>query len=85
MPSSDILGLWNKFFPAERRAGGYVVDDYPRIAFETFPMVADIEFLDSGRTKAVARIVVGHEGGTVVLERERGIWMAKGLVNTWIS
>jgi tetratricopeptide (TPR) repeat protein len=84
-PSSDILGLWNKFFPTERQVGGYVVDDYPRIAFETFPIIVDIEFLDTGRTKALARIVVGYEGGTVVLERERGIWTAKALVNTWIS
>lgn len=83
--SIDILGLWNKFFPTERRLGGIVFDNYPRIAFETYPTITDIEFLDSERTKAVARIVVGSQGGTVVLEKERGIWTAKGLVNTWIS
>jgi tetratricopeptide (TPR) repeat protein len=83
--STDILALWNKFFPTERRFGGVTVDTYPRITFETYPIITDIEFLDSERTKAVARIVVGSEGGTVVLEKERGIWTAKGLVNTWIS
>jgi hypothetical protein len=83
--SIDILDLWNKFFPTERRLGGVAVDTYPRIALETFPVITDIEFLDSERTKAVARIVVGPEGGTVVLEKERGIWTAKVLINTWIS
>jgi tetratricopeptide (TPR) repeat protein len=83
--STDILALWNKFFPTERRFGGVAVDTYPRITFETYPIITDIEFLDSERTKAVARIVVGSQGGTVVLEKERGIWTAKGLVNTWIS
>ena len=83
--SIDILGLWNKLFPTEWRLGGVAFDTYPQIAFETYPTITDIEFLDSERTKAAVRIVVGHEGGTVVLEKVKGNWTAKGLVNTWIS
>jgi hypothetical protein len=77
--SNDILGLWNKFFPTERRLGGFAFDNYPRVAFVTYPAITDIEFLDSERTKAVVRIVVGSEGGTIVLEKEGGTWTAIAL------
>jgi len=83
--SIDILNLWKKFFLTERRVGGVVVDNYPRIAFETFPIITDIEFLDAKRSKAVARIVVGSQEGTIVLEKEAGLWTARRLVNNGIA
>lgn len=83
--SIDILNLWKKFFLAERRLGGVVVDNYPRIAFETFPIIADIEFLDAKRSKAVVRVMVGSEFGAVILEKAGGIWTARRLVNTGIA
>jgi tetratricopeptide (TPR) repeat protein len=83
--SIDILNLWKKFFLTERRLGGVVVGNYPRIAFETFPIIADIEFLDAKRSKAVVRILVGSEFGTVILEREGGVWTARRLFNTGIA
>jgi tetratricopeptide (TPR) repeat protein len=81
----DILKLWNRFLPTERRFGGVASNDYPRVSFESYPIITELEFLDAERTKAAARVVVGHQGGTVVLEKSRGIWTAKALVNTWIS
>jgi hypothetical protein len=81
----DILKFWNRFFSTERRFGGVASDDYPRVSFESYPIITELEFLDAERTKAAARVVVGHEGGTVVLEKSQGIWTAKALVNTWIS
>jgi tetratricopeptide (TPR) repeat protein len=81
----DMLKFWNRFLPTERRLGGVASDDYPRVSFETYPIITELEFLDAERTKAAARVVVGHEGGTVVLEKSQGIWTAKTLVNTWIS
>ena len=83
--SIDILNLWKKLFLTERRLGGVVVDNYPRIAFETFPIITGIEFLDAKRSKAVARVVVGSQDGTVVLEKEGGVWIARRLVNGGIS
>ena len=80
-----ILGLWSRFIPTERRFGGVGSDNYPRVSFETYPIIVELEFLNAERTKAAARIVVGHEGGTIVLEKSQGIWTAKALVNTWIS
>jgi hypothetical protein len=81
----DILGLWNKFFPTERQLGGLVLANYPRLTFETYPIITELEFLNAERTSAAARVVVGHEGGTIVLEKIQGVWTAKGLVNMWIS
>ena len=81
----DILNLWNRFLPTERRFGGMVPDNYPRVSLESYPIITELEFLDAEHTKAAARVVVGPEGGTVVLEKSQGIWTAKALVNTWIS
>jgi hypothetical protein len=84
-PGIDILDLWNRFFATERRFGGAASDSYPRISIETYPIIAELDFLNAERTKAAARVVVGHQGGTIVLEKSQGIWTAKALVNTWIS
>jgi hypothetical protein len=75
--SSGILNLWDTFIRTEPWWG--------RVGFESYPIISDIEFLDRERTRALARIRVGHEGGTVVLRKDGGTWTATELVNLWIS
>jgi hypothetical protein len=76
--SMGILAFWNKFFPARPgHWGGWM--------FETFPQVDQIEFVDADRTKANARVTIGYEGCTVVLEKDHGTWIAKSLTNRWIT
>lgn len=80
----DILGLWQRFFPA-RRLVGFQMDDRPRAELETSPVIAGLEFLNAERTKAAARVIRGHQGGTMVLEKQQGIWRVTASVNNWIS
>ena len=80
----DILGFWNRFFPGERQFGA-ISENVLWILFETYPIVTELEFLNAERTKAAARVRVGHEGGTIVLEKRQGVWTALALVNTWIA
>jgi hypothetical protein len=80
----DILGFWNRFFPAERRFGA-IPENVLWILFETYPIITELEFLNAERTKAAARVIVGHEGGTIVLEKRQGVWTAQALVNQWIA
>ena len=75
--SVGILNLWDTIIRTEPSWGG--------VRFESYPIISDIEFLNSERTRALARIRVGHEGATVVLEKDRETWNAMGLVNRWIS
>jgi len=49
------------------------------------PVIAELEFLDAARTRAAARIVGRSEGGTIILEKDRGEWVAREVVNKWIS
>ena len=49
------------------------------------PVIAELEFLNAEHTKAAARVVMGHQGGTIVLDKQQGIWTAKASVNKWIS
>jgi hypothetical protein len=81
----DILGLWQRFFPAQRRLGGFRMGDRPRAELETHPVIAELEFLDAERTRAAARVIRGHHGGTMVLEKHQGIWRVKASVNNWVS
>jgi hypothetical protein len=49
-------------FPVPRWCASVLAsDDYPRVSFESYPIITELEFLDAERTKAAARIVVGHE------------------------
>ena len=81
----EILGLWQRFFTVQRRVGGFRMDDRPRAEFDTSPVIAELEFLNAERTRAAARVVRGHEGGTMVLEKQQGIWKVTASVNNWIS
>ena len=77
-PLSNILALWNKFFPAHPgHWGGW--------AFLTYPVITEVEFTDAQRTKVAARVTVGYSGATVLLEKEAGKWVAKSLTNRWIT
>ena len=80
----DILGFWNRFLPAERQFGA-ISENVLSILFETYPIITELEFLNAERTKAAARVRVGHEGGTIVLEKRQGVWTAQALVNMWIA
>jgi tetratricopeptide (TPR) repeat protein len=76
--SLDILAFWNEFFPA--RPGhwsGWV--------FETYPIIERIEFLDAERTKAAVSVTVGYSGATVVVDKTEGKWVARELVNFWVT
>jgi len=76
---SPVRELWDRFFPVGMSMGATLV-------LQSDPVIQDIEFLDAGRTRAAARIAIGHEGATVILQKdEAGIWKAVRLTNTWIA
>ena len=76
--SMQILGLWNKLFPARPgHWGGWEL--------ETYPVITEIQFTDAERTRASARVTFGYSGGTVELEKEAGKWIARRLSNQWIT
>jgi len=81
----DVLEFWNRFFPTEYRFGGIEYNDRAPVVLETSPIIAEVEFLDTGRTNAAARLRFGHEGGTLMLEKVQGVWIAKSMVDNWIS
>lgn len=77
-PSLDVTAFWNKYFPM--RPGhwsGWV--------FRTYPSLTRIRFLDDARTRAGAAVTIGYSGATVILEKEHGAWVAKRLVDRWIT
>lgn len=57
--------------------GGWVLD--------TFPQISRITFLDAARTKALAAVTIGYSGGTVVLDKVDGRWIARRLIDRWIT
>lgn len=76
---SQVQQLWSRFFPVGISMGATFV-------IESDPHIMNIEFLDTGRTRAAARIAIGHEGATVILEKDAaGAWKAVRLTNTWIA
>ena len=83
---TDILEFWNRFFQTELIVGGNVSEDAgPRVVFETYPIIAELEFLNAEHTRAAARIDSRNQGGTIVLEKGPGGWTAKPMVNFWVS
>lgn len=76
--SMEILQLWNKFFAARPgHWGGWEL--------ETYPVVTGIEFIDADRTKAEAAVTIGYSGGTVLMEKVEGRWLARRLTSRWIT
>jgi hypothetical protein len=76
--SLDILVFWNKFFPSRQgHWAGWV--------FETYPVIEQIEFLDADRTRAAVGVTVGYSGATVMVEKTEGKWVARELVNFWVT
>lgn len=76
--SMQILRLWNKFFPARPgHWGGWEL--------ETYPQVTEVAFTNAERTRAAAKVTIGYSGATVELEKEQGAWVARRLVNQWIT
>jgi tetratricopeptide (TPR) repeat protein len=76
--SQEILKLLQKFFPARAgHWGGWM--------FETFPMITQIEFANTERTKVGVRVTIGYEGATVIFEKKDGVWVYKEMTNRWIT
>ena len=77
-PTLEVLGLWRKsFWVQPGHWGGWI--------FESFPIINEIEFVDTGRTKAAVKIRVGYTGATAQLEKQAGAWVVKKLTNFWIE
>ena len=72
----EVRAFWNRFFPT---------GDWQQTPGETGPAIREIEFLDTERTKAAARIQAANEGATVMLEKTDGIWRVIELVDSWIA
>lgn len=74
----DLATFWDTLFASRPgHWGGWVLD--------TFPHVTRITFQDAGRTKALAAVTIGYSGGTVVLEKDGGRWIARRLIDRWIT
>jgi hypothetical protein len=77
-PAVDIQAFWNQFFPCRPgHWGGW--------EFEAYPRIGSIQFLDAARTKAAVPVTIGYSGGTVVLEKQNGVWRALRLTDQWIT
>lgn len=76
--SVRILALLNEFFPARPgHWGGWEL--------ETYPVITEVHFTNPERTKAAAKVTIGYSGGTVELEKEEGVWLARRLTSRWIT
>lgn len=76
---SRVQQFWSRFFPVGVSMGATLV-------LQSDPIITDIEFLDAAGTRAAARVAIGHEGTTVILEKnDAGIWKAVRLTSTWIA
>ena len=74
--SVQIAQLWAKFFPLRPgHWGGWELTVYP--------YVTKITFDRDGH--ALADFTAGYSGGTVELEKENGVWVAKRIINIWIT
>jgi hypothetical protein len=52
---------------------------------ETYPIINEIAFVDAARTRAEVAVTIGDSGGTVIMEKEGGAWIAKRFTNQWIT
>jgi tetratricopeptide (TPR) repeat protein len=76
--SRQILRLWARYFPARPgHWGGWEL--------ETYPVITEIQFADSARTKASALVTIGYSGATVELEKEGERWIPRRLTGQWIT
>lgn len=74
----DVRAYWNRFFPMRQGHWfGWV--------FQTYPIIRDVTFQNAQRTRAAVRVEVGYSGGTVVLEKQQGVWRAIDIVNMWVT
>ena len=74
--SAAIGDMWSKLFHVRPgHWGGWVLT--------TYPYVSKIEFDRDGH--ALAHVTVGYSGGAVEFEKQNGVWVAKRIVNVWIT
>lgn len=71
-----VRPLWDRFFPTT---------EWGQTPGQTAPSIIDIEFLNTDRTQAAARIQAASQGATVMLHKVGGIWSAIELVDSWIA
>jgi hypothetical protein len=77
-PALDVLAFWKKsFWTQPGHWGGW--------AFESYPIINEIEFVDAERTRAAVKVTIGYSGGTVQLAKENGVWIARDITNIWIT
>ncbi len=74
----DVMAFWNEFFGTRPARWG-------RWIFSSYPFITEIEFFDSARTEAAARITVGSSGTSVIAEKKNGTWEAVGLGRFWVE
>jgi tetratricopeptide (TPR) repeat protein len=77
-PSLDLVDLLGTFF--EARPGHWAGWE-----LLTYPQITRVDFLDTARTKATARVTIGYAGATVVLEKTDGVWTATALTDRWVT
>lgn len=74
----DLATAWNALFPTRPgHWGGWELTAYPRIT--------RITFVDADRTQALAAVTIGYSGATVVLEKVDGRWVARRLIDRWVT
>ena len=77
--NADVRNFWNSFFVTRDANGGRWVED-------TYPAIGTITFYDEARTKAVVAFRAGsYEGGTMLMEKKNGLWLAVKILSAWIS
>jgi tetratricopeptide (TPR) repeat protein len=77
-PALDVMAFWRGMFWVQPgHWGGWI--------FEGFPIINEIEFIDTGRTRAAVKVRVGYTGATVHVEKRGSEWTMKQLTNFWIE
>jgi len=74
--SMRVAQLWSKLFPMRPgHWGGWILTVVPYVTRITFDR----------DNHALAEFTAGYSGGTVELEKENGVWVAKRIVSVWIT
>lgn len=73
-----VLQWWDTYFPTRPGHWGGV-------ELLTYPAFTTVEFSDASRTRALVPMNIGYAGATAVLEKVKGRWVIKELVNRWVT
>jgi hypothetical protein len=72
----EVLALWYGLLPVRPRSSY-------RWDVLTYPLISQIEFTNSDRTRAVASITAGSSGHWLLLEKEQGRWVPRKVLAFW--